>query len=189
MKKEAVYSHFLSEARLEHFFKRNIAYCGLTSVFFDRIFLMAYPLICRAVIYENNNNMIERIREQAQSMMQAGLSRFINSIEVCNNTIFNLESHQNNKYGWIDLDSNQLTSLEGCVGACNLIRHCADDRCLVSIWNAVGMKALTFEEQQQFVKEVIVDQLRNEFDVVDDEIAYEDTSLMYVRILKLQRRQ
>ena len=194
LKKEAVYNYFLNDIKLQQFFSSNISYCGLASVFFDRIFLISYPLICQAFLYENDSKMVSIVGEQIQYMVkESGLRKFLvdngAGIEFYPTSIFNSDSHKNNKYGWIDLDSNECTSYAGCDDSFNLINKHADDRCLVSIWNAVGMKGLKFEEQRQSVKEIIIDRLKEKFELLgDDEITYDDTSLMYVRVLKLQRR-
>lgn len=133
--------------------------------------------------------MIGKVSDQIKYMLSEGMSNFINDIQFHADTVFNLETHGENKYGWIDLDFNQTTTYDGCKEIYKVINKCADDRCLVSIWNAVGMKHLKFEDQQAMINEVIVNELSKDFIVLDDEeITYEDTALMYVRILKLQRR-
>ena len=188
LKKEAIYNHFLSKARMDRFFTGNVKYCGLSSVFFDRIFLLAYPLICDALVFENDPDLIGAVKEHIANINSSDMSNFINEIKFFGRNIFDLELHQGNKYGLVDLDSNQLTSYGGCKDIYELVRNHADDRCLVSIWNAVGMKGLKFEEQQRFMKEIVIDKLNEEYQVSKEEMTYDDTSLMYVCVLRLQRR-
>jgi hypothetical protein len=135
-------------------------------------------------VFENKE--VEAVRAHVNHINSSNMSDFV-SVRFNESDIFNLELHHN-KYGIMDIDSNHLTTYGGCKDTYELINCYADDKCLVLIWNAIGMKGITLKEQRDFVDKIVVDNLKSQFNVSSNEVTYDDTALMYVRILKLQRR-
>jgi len=134
-KKEIVYNKIFSKAR--EFLKESVVYCGLTSVFPDRIFKIGYPIFHKMECFEKDDfNLIDLFINS--TIKESGLFEFVR-MSTHKGDILDLELHNGN-YGIIDLDFCCTSDILKCRKINELIEKCADEKTIVMVWNMYGRK-------------------------------------------------
>ena len=165
-------------------------YCGLPSVFFDKIFLDCYPLVCGADCFETDPSNFKRMELFYNNTIgkETRFCDYAGDIILHKADVLDLAAHNpNTKYKLIDIDSNGVLIVERVKLIAQLAIIHADTQCILTVWNPYA-RAITKEKHEVLVN-FLDELLKKDFNIVlSGHKEYMETSPMYCKHLFLERK-